>query len=55
MVKIADYGAFDNIFLLIIIIINLLFVCLGLRSLHSQIVREQDVNPRALFWTAPGK
>lgn len=27
----------------------------GLRSLHSQVVREQDVNPRALFWTAPGK
>lgn len=54
MVKIADYGAFDKIFPFIIIII-LLFVCLGLRSLHSQIVREQDVNPRALFWTAPGK
>ena len=26
----------------------------GLRSLHSQIVREQDVSTRALFWTAPG-
>lgn len=27
----------------------------GLRSLHHQVVREQDINPRALFWTAPGK
>jgi serine/threonine protein kinase len=26
----------------------------GLRSLHEQVFREQDVNPRALFWTAPG-
>lgn len=26
----------------------------GLRSLHQQVAREQDINPRALFWTAPG-
>jgi len=27
----------------------------GLRSLHKQVTREHEVNPRALFWTAPGK
>lgn len=27
----------------------------GMRSLHHQVVSEQDVNPRALFWTAPGE
>lgn len=26
----------------------------GLRGLHSQIVKEQDLIPKALFWTAPG-
>ena len=26
----------------------------GLRSLHKQVRKEQDINPRALFWTAPG-
>ncbi|CAG2105323.1 unnamed protein product, partial [Medioppia subpectinata] len=25
----------------------------GLRALHEQVLQEQDVNPRALFWTAP--
>ena len=27
----------------------------GLRSLHKQVRKEQDVNPRALSWTAPGE
>lgn len=27
----------------------------GLRSLHRQVSRQQDLNPRELFWTAPGK
>lgn len=26
----------------------------GLRTLHEQVYKEQDNNPRALFWTAPG-
>ena len=26
----------------------------GLRSLHEQIFQETDINPRGLFWTAPG-
>lgn len=27
----------------------------GLNLLHKQIVKEQDINLRAYFWTAPGK
>lgn len=27
----------------------------GLRSLHKQVSKEAAVNPRALFWTAPGE
>jgi serine/threonine protein kinase len=27
----------------------------GMRSLHKQVDREEAVNPREMFWTAPGK